>query len=383
MRTRKSSLESRSTSRRQIHSAGRLRIASAAARWAPLLALSLAVLVGAACGRPEERRAEPATVSVRTAVLTTTTEASTAEAIGTLRAAREATLAGKVMGTVTEIRKRSGDPVRAGEVLIVIDSRDVAGQVIQAEGALAQATAAATLAEANFHRFEQLLQRGAASQLELDQARYQHETAQGAVKQAEGAVATAGSYQAYARIPAPFDGRVVDRLCEVGDLAAPGRPLLKMEDVGHLRLFAALEASRAATAIVGTTVQVRVPELGPGSYAGTISEVTPAADPATRSILLKIDLAGDPSLRAGLFGRALIPGGERRVVRLPAAAVVRRGGMTGAFVVEDARAVLRMVTLSEDDPERPEVLSGLAAGDSVVLDPPAGLEIGSRLEVRP
>jgi RND family efflux transporter MFP subunit len=255
--------------------------------------------------------------------------------------------------------------------------------VIQAEGALAQARAAATLAEANFRRFEQLFQRGAASELELDQARYQHETAQGAVKQAEGAVATAGSYQAYARIPAPFDGRVVDRLCEEGDLASPGRPLMKIEDIGHLRLFASLEASRAATAVVGTQVRVRVPELGSGSYTGTISEVTPAADPATRSILVKIDLTGDPTLRAGLFGRALIPAGERRAVRLPAAAVVRRGGMVGAFVNEGGRAVYRMVTLNEDDPERPEVLSGLSDGDSVVLDPPAGLEIGSKLEVRP
>lgn len=348
-----------------------------------LAALSaLGSLAGLGCGKPAEHRAEPPIVVVRTVALAAMPEVATAEAIGTLRAAREATIAGKVMGTVTEIRKRAGDPVRAGEVLIVIDSRDLAGQVIQAEGALAQAKAAATLAVTNFHRFEQLFQRGAASQLELDQARYQYETAQGAVKQAEGAVATAGSYQAYARIPAPFDGRVVDRLCEEGDLAAPGRPLLKVEDTAHLRLFASLEASRAGAAVVGMQVKVMVSEVGAGYHTGTISEVTPTADPATRSVLVKIDLADDPTLRAGVFGRALIPTGERRVLRVPSAAVVRRGGMIGAFVNEDGRAAFRMVTLNEDDPQRPEVLSGLSAGDSVVLDPPAGLEIGSRLEVR-
>jgi membrane fusion protein, multidrug efflux system len=339
-------------------------------------------LLASGCARKAEPRVEAPSAAVQTAVLAAATEPAMTEAIGTLRSAREATIAGKVMGTVTEIRKRAGDPVREGEILAVIDSRDVAGQMMQAEGALAQTRAAATLAETNFHRFEQLAERGAASALELDQARYQFQTAQGAVKQAEGAVATASSYQAYARIPAPFSGRVVDRLCEEGDLAAPGRPLLKIEDIGHLRLFASLEASRAGAAVVGAGVQVRVPEAGAKVFTGTISEVTPAADPATRSVLVKIDLTEDPLLRAGLFGRALLPGGERQTLRVPGRAVVRRGSMTGVFVDDGGHAALRMVTLNADDPERPEVLSGLSAGDRVVLDPPAGLEIGTKLEVR-
>jgi len=116
------------------------------------------------------------------------------EVTGSLHGARDAVLAAKVMGTVVEIRKGAGQAVRKGEVLVVLDDREVRGNIGQAEGALAQARAAASLAEANLHRFEQLKERGAASQLELDQARYQHETAQGAVRQAEGAVATAGSY---------------------------------------------------------------------------------------------------------------------------------------------------------------------------------------------
>jgi RND family efflux transporter MFP subunit len=321
-------------------------------------------------------------VAVSTETLATSRETDYVETIGTLKAAREATIAGKVMGTVTEIRKRAGDPVREGEILVVIDSRDVAGQVAQAEGALAQAKAAATLAETNFRRFQQLHERGAASALELDQARYQYDTALGAVKQAEGAVATASSYESYARIPAPFSGRVVDRRCEEGDLAQPGRPILEIEDTRHLRLFASLEASRAPAATVGKSVEVRVPERGDGVFAGTIREVTPAADPATRSVLVKIDLAETPSLAAGLFARARIPSGERDVLRVPASAVVRRGSLTGVFVDVEGRAAFRMVTLAGDGGDRPEVLAGLSAGDVVVLSPPPALTIGARLEAR-
>lgn len=339
-------------------------------------------LLSTGCGHQEEKHAEAAPVPVRVAALQPARESGSVEAVGTLRAAREATIAGKVMGTVVEIRKRAGDAVRQGEILLVIDSRDVAGQVAQAEGALAQARAAAVLAETNFKRFEQLHARGAASQLELDQARYQHETALGAVRQAEGAVATATSYQAYARIPAPFAGRVVDQLCEEGDLAAPGRPLMKLEDSSNLRLFASLEASRAEAAVIGARVAVIVPSQPGRSIPGTIAEVTPAADPATRSILVKVDLEPDPALKAGVFGRALLPLGEREVLRVPAAAVVRRGGMTGVFVAEGGRAMFRMVVLDDDRPEAPAVISGLSGGESIVLDPPAALQVGSRVEVR-
>jgi len=361
-----------------------LKPARRATRAAGLLgAAAFLLLAGVGCARhAEEKRATAAPVPVRTVTLVEELEPGSVEAIGTLRAAREATIAGKVMGTVTEIRKRAGDSVREGEILLVIDSRDVAGQVVQAEGALAQARAAATLAETNYRRFEQLHQRGAASGLELDQARYQHETALGAVKQAEGAVATASSYSAYARIPAPFNGRVVDRLAEEGDLAAPGRPLMKIEDATRLRLFASLEASRADAAEVGKRVTVRVPELGGRPVPGTITEVSPSADPGTRSILVKIDLEPDPALRSGLFGRVRIPVGERSALRLPADAVVRRGGLTGAFVVKDGRAVYRMVTLDDDGSDRLEVLAGLRSGETVVLAPPEGLEIGAAVEVR-
>jgi RND family efflux transporter MFP subunit len=347
----------------------------------------LAFLVGgpvlSGCARREPQRHAPAAASVRTEVLLARTESATAEAVGTLRATREATISSKVMGTIIEIRKNAGDAVREGEILLVIDSRDLSGQVMQAQGSLAQARAAGALAETNFHRFEQLFARGAASQLELDQARYQYDTAKGAVQQAEGAVATAGSYKAYAEIPAPFSGRVVDRFCEEGDMASPGRPLMKIEDPRKLRLYASLDGTRAAAAQVGAPVEVQVPAIDNRVFRGTVAEVVPTADPVTRSILVKIDLEESPELRAGLFGRARLPLGQRTALRVPRAAVVQRGGVPGVFVAEAGKAVLRMVSLEEDRPESPQVLSGLRSGDQVILDPPTELEVGAPLEARP
>jgi RND family efflux transporter MFP subunit len=353
-------------------------------RLVKFLAICLLLMVWpvvSGCGSDSSEAHESDTVVVRTETLALIDESGTVEVVGSLYSAQEAVIASKVMGTVTDIHKNAGDPVVRGEVLIEIDSRDVAGQITQAEGALAQAKAAAVLAEANYQRFEQLHDRGSASNMELDQARYQYETARGAVRQAEGAVSTARSYKSYAEIPAPFEGRVVDRFCEVGDLASPGRPLMKIEDPARLRLHASLEATKASAAQPGAAVTVQVPALGTRDFSGTVREVVPAADPATHSFLVKIDLEPDPVLRAGLYGRALLPLGQRSALRVPRTAVVKRGGVTGVFVAESGRAVFRLVTLADSHDPAPEVLSGLSEGDHVIVHPPAALEVGSRIEV--
>ncbi|MEW6364140.1 MAG: efflux RND transporter periplasmic adaptor subunit [Acidobacteriota bacterium] len=346
------------------------------------------VITAALAALPSCARRETAPVDTRAPIAVNTTlvraadESDVVEAVGSLRSTREAVIAGKVMGTVTEIRKNAGDAVKRGEVVVVIDSRDIAGQIDQAKGALAQARAAAVIAETNFSRFEQLFARGAASQLELDQARYQYETTKGAVAQAEGAVQTASSYESYAEIPAPFDGRVVDRLCEVGDMAAPGRPLLKIEDADHLRLDVALSAKELAAASVGATVKVVIPALGDRELEGTVSEIVPAADPTTHSFLVKIDLPRDASLRSGLYGRAMFAAGIRRVVRVPRSAVVVRGGLTGVFLADENRARFRLVTISDAPGDSVEVLAGLSDSDRLIVGPGTALEEGVPIEVR-
>lgn len=347
----------------------------------PGLAVVVALAL-AGCGHREEPAPNRTAVTVRAQRVALVARAGTVEGVGSMQSAQDAVLASKVMGSVLEIRKRAGDTVRRGEVLVVVDSRDVAGQVAQAEGALAQARAAAVLAETNLKRFEQLLARGSASQLEADQARFQSETARGAVAQAEGALATARSFQSYAEIASPFDGRVVDRLCEVGDLAAPGRPLLRVENEKRLRLHVSLDAEKAAVAVPGAAVAVSVPSLGARRLRGTVAEVVPAADPATRSILVKIDLEPDPALRTGVYGRALFSTGLRQAIVVPRSAVRERGGLTGVFVIENARAAFRLVTTAEASGDSLEVLSGLSEGETLILAPPATLEADVPVEVQ-
>ncbi|HEU4929480.1 MAG TPA: efflux RND transporter periplasmic adaptor subunit [Candidatus Krumholzibacteria bacterium] len=338
-----------------------------------------------ACHRAQRVDSEQvAPVAVHVAVIENSGVPRVVEVGGTLHGAREAVLSAKVMGSILEIRKRAGDAVVQGEVLVVLDEREVAGNIGQAEGAVAQARAAASLAESNFKRYEFLFARGAASQLELDQARSAHESAQGAMQQAQSALDGAASYRSYARIPAPFDGRLVDRMADVGDLASPGRPLLRVEDARRLRLHVSLPETEANAAESGASVDVVVPSIPDGRWTGTVAEIVPAVDPATRTLLVKIDLPEDARLRSGLFARARFAAGERFGLHVPAGAVLRRGGMEGVFVVDGGRASFRLLKLADartgDDVE---VLAGLDAGAQVVLDPPAILIEGSPVEVQP
>jgi len=347
------------------------------ARMIPWLALASL----AACQNKEQAHTtDAAPVAVHSAVVQSGPITRTIEAGGSLHGVREAVLAAKVMGSVREIRKVAGDAVKQGEILIVLDDREVAGNIGQAEGGLAQAQAAASLADANYKRYQLLFERGSASQLELDQARFAHESAQGAVQQARAATESAGSYQA--RIPAPFDGRVVDRMADVGDLAAPGRALMRVEDARQLRLHVSLSENESGAAAPGDTVSVEVPSLPGRTWTGIVAEVVPAVDPATRTTLVKIDLPEDAALRSGLFARARFAAGKRDALRVPRTAVIGRGGMDGVFVVDGGKARFRMVQLAGGEAgELVEILSGVRAGERVVLAPPATLGEGAAVEV--
>ncbi|MDH3402745.1 MAG: efflux RND transporter periplasmic adaptor subunit [Acidobacteriota bacterium] len=359
-------------------------------RWTPTIApLAAALALAAGCGAPEPAGPEPAAVAIEAELATVerAEAASRVELFGTVRAQRTAAVAARVMAMVTAVRVRTGEAVREGQLLLEIDPQAAQGQLSQARGALAQAQAALALAERNYERFTALAASAAASELELDMARMQYDQARGAVEQAAGAVAAASSVAADSQVVAPFAGRVARRMVDVGDLAAPGRPLVMLESVDGRRLAVEVpeRVMAAAGLAVGDPVEARIdsrPDLG--TIAGTVAEVTPGADPGTHSFAVEVALPA-AAVAAGSSGRAWLAVDRREVVAVPRRALLRQGGLVLVVVRGgDGRAASRVVTLGDalaDD--RVEVLSGLAGGETVALDlavvPPAG----ARLEAAP
>jgi RND family efflux transporter MFP subunit len=196
----------------------------------------------------------------------------------------------------------------------------------------------------------------------------------------EQEVRGAGIMRDYAKLAAPFSGVVITRTVEPGNLATPGAPLLTIEQDGLYRLEASVDESKLANVRVGQAVEA-VLETD-RKLSARVSEIVPSVDAASRSYIVKLDLPATPQLRTGMFGRAIFPLGMQKVVAVPLAALMERGQLQSVFVVEDGVAHTRLVTTGRRTGNAVEVLSGLTAGEKVVLPAPVGLQDGARVEVR-
>jgi multidrug efflux pump subunit AcrA (membrane-fusion protein) len=373
------------------------------------LAAAVMLLVGVmetACSSPPERAtpdpAVPIAVTVATVAMSDLTD--TFDAGGVVEARNTAAVTARILAPVTEVRVAPGDRVQAGQVLVVLDGRSLEAQSrgarAQAQAARQGATAAAaeeraaqaslTLARATYDRIAALLAKKSATPQELDAATGALRNAEARLAGASARVleaasgveaADAGSQAAdvaesYTRITAPFTGLVTEKMVEPGNMAAPGAPLVRVEDTREFRLDVRVDESRVSQMATGAVVSVLLGADGGATreVTGVVSEVSRAVDADTRAFLVKVTLPETVGLRSGMFGRARFEGSRRQALVVPPEAVVRQGQMTSVFVVSDGVAHLRLVRVRDT-----EVLAGLSAGETVVVSPVPGLVDGRRV----
>lgn len=306
------------------------------------------------------------------------------EAVGTLRAAQTSDLASQMTGNIVAIRAQEGDRVQRGQVLAVIDDElpraavdRATAAVAAAEQQLVAAEADLALAESTLKRTQYLYEQKIVSQQEFEdvKARQQADLARRDIatagqSQAQAALRQAMTSLDYTRIRAPFNGIVTHKKADSGTLASPGMPIFTVEDTHRYRLEVALNESDVRYVRTGEEVAIAIEALGDAAPKGKVIQVVPAADPASRSFLVKIELPADPRLRSGLFGRAQFSRGKQQVLLIPRSAVVERGQLQGVFVLDQNRvATLRYVTLGKLSGSEIEVLSGLQLGEHFVANP--------------
>jgi RND family efflux transporter MFP subunit len=296
------------------------------------------LLVG--CGsEPEstgEPRGEPVLVEIFGVALEVVQDRY--EAVGTIRPRTSAKLASQVMATIESVAVEPGDAVEAGQQLAALDDRDLRAEYDRAR--------------ADYERFRRLLEKNAVTQAELDVVESRFRVARAALS--------------YSEIRAPFAGVVVQKLCDAGDMAVPGKTLFEIEAANAFRVEALIPERYGRFALVGAATEVRVDASGE-RCSGSIGEVVPGAQAETRSILVKIDAACGGPLQSGGFARARLPVGERSVISVPPAALRRTGQLEYVYVVHDGRAAMRLVKPGPARDERVEVLSGLEPGDRVIV----------------
>jgi len=268
------------------------------------------------------------------------------------------------MARVSDISADVGSRVGAGQVLIRLGTEDISANRAKAEAAVMVARAARDEAARHADRMDTLLAQDVVPQVQRDQAHLQLTQAESQLAMANAAlkeVETAGSY---ATIRAPFAGEVVGRHIDEGDVAAPGMPLLVLEQAGPREGRLSVPVEAAEVLKPGDTL--RVSTVGGRSARAPVSAVSAGADPRSKTVEVRVDLPAD--WPTGVSLSALVPTGITRAVTIPSEAVVRRGQLTGVQVVSPSGASLRWVRLGRSIGEgRVEVLSGLEPDDEIVV----------------
>lgn len=352
-------------------------------RIASFLAVGLvgaAALSGGACAR-RESPARPAAAARRltTVPVERKTVPVSIEVEGVVIGRFEAVVSSRLAARVAAVPAVPGSTVRAGAVLVRLDEQEVRGALAGARAAVAAANAALDLARRNRARFERLENRGAAAALELDRARQEEATATATVANALAAEKRAEIDGAQTVLTAPFDAVVVERFVSPGDLAGPGRPLVRIASISGRRVEAAPAEENAAALAPGDHLEV---EVAGRTVTGRIAEIVGTVDPATRRRTVRVDLPPGFEPVPGSFARVrvVLPGPAVPRLFVPARAIVARGGLEIAWAVDrDGRVALRYVRTGSRRDGHVEVLSGLEADERVVLDPPSDLEAETRI----
>lgn len=291
------------------------------------------------------------------------------EVIGSVQSRLEVNAASRVMATVREVRVRAGDRIAAGQVLVVLDSGDLRGALASASGALSAANANLERAARDHARFKELIKRGSVTAHEFDAAEAAYRAALADVAAAKGRVESARAALNYAVVTSPLTGVVDERLVEPGDLAVPGKPLVRVYDSNALRVELRVPEELTRSIRVGTRITVHVEAAGPDLPA-VVNEIVPAADPASRTFLVRAPLAPNAGLRPGMFARASMAAGSEQVLTVEREAVENVGQLETVRVLSEGAVQVRQITTGRIFNDRVEVLSGLNPGDRVLLESP-------------
>ena len=306
-----------------------------------------------------------------TAVTDTTIDAQL-DVAGVAEPFQQATLSTKLMGTVVAVLVHEGDVVSAGQPLVRIDARDLTAKAAQAAASVADAEASHRDALTQATRMRSLYADSAATKAQLDAAETGLSRAEAAIQSARAASAELGAVTDYALVRAPFAGVVTKRFVDVGAFAAPGAPLVAVQDVARLRIVASTTPDAVRSLRRGAPVDARIE----GNPVHAIVEgIVPAATGNLYTINA-IVANGDRALLAGSTASLLLPTGAQPALLVPASAVRREGDLTGVMVRTGAGAELRWVRIGRTVSGAVEVTSGLRADDQVVVPAVAAVATG-------
>jgi RND family efflux transporter MFP subunit len=362
-----------------VHTVRSIRFVAAAA-----LLVAAAGCTGKAAVEPVTQ--QPRALPVRGVAVEQRTLEDTLVVTGSLRPRAEIKVIAEVTARLTKILKDEGAVVREGDLLATLDDTDYGLSLQRAKAAYAVADANRAHAAAERDRANSLLKTGGITDKDNLQAQVNLQVAEASIAQAKAEVAIAEQNVTRTRIVAPFSGRIADRLADAGAVLATGTPIFSLVDDSVLEFRGSVPSSDYGKVKLNAPVTLTVDALPDVAVKGEVIRVVPLVQERNRSFELIARVPGRAGLVGGLFARASIHVRDiPNALLVPPSAVVRDGAdptKADIFVVANGKAERRSVTLGAEQPDAIQVVKGLAAGDTVVIDPPVSLTSGATVQVQ-
>ncbi|MDD3146916.1 MAG: efflux RND transporter periplasmic adaptor subunit [Candidatus Riflebacteria bacterium] len=316
------------------------------------------------------------------------------QAIGTVRSRNEVDIVPRIIARILEIKVRSGDRVKKGDVLAILDAKDLSSVVSQgqeqlravtasvgaAEEQVKAAKAALDMATRELDRTRSLFEKNAAAKRDYEQSMTAFKQAEAGLQQAiqqrmaasaQAAAAGQGIKQAevglgYATVLSPIDAIVAERLADPGDLGNPANVMLRLFDPESLLLEVPVREALVQEVTLGATVTYSVPALS-RTFEGSVREIVPSVDPHSRTFLVKVCIDNSTGLMPGMFGTIKVPlKSEKKVIIIPESAIIRTGQLESVVEVEGGRLLRRQIRSISAGAGVREVVSGLMPGQMIL-----------------
>jgi RND family efflux transporter MFP subunit len=326
---------------------------------------------------------------VRTLPLQEQTTLEWSEYHGIVRSRNSVELIALVAGRVKAVHVKAGQAVHERDLLVELDSAEFHARVQAAESRKAAAEAAKIDADHYFTRIQNLFPKGSATKEDLDTATARQQSAEAAFREATARVEEARTALQYTELRSPINGIIVDKKVNPGDFTMPGLPasagmpsgrvLLTLYDPDALWFEVSIPERLSSSAKVGAPVTVII-EPAQFTLEGKFVEVMAGVDESSRNFIARVDLPPSSTVKVGMTGRARFVTGEKRVLTVPAEALVNRGQLDMVFLAEGGRARLHLVRSGKRTSDKIEILSGLRTGEMLIVNPTESLRDGDSVE---
>ena len=303
---------------------------------------------------------------------------------GALMPERSATVRAQLPGSVLQTYAEQGQAVKAGATLAKMDQTALQEPYLSARAALASASNNNDIAQRELARSEKLLAAGAISERDIDQSRRSAIAARAALEDARARLATAQKQWGNSIVTSPLAGVVSERQVSAGDVVQPGAAMFTVVDPSSMRLEASVPADQLAMVRVGVPVSFTITGYPGQQFLGRVTRINPTADPATRQVRLYVSIPNaGRTLVGGLFANGRIAATAHNGIAAPVSAVDMRGTSPTVVRIKNGKADRVQVQLGirDEGTERIEILSGVQAGDTLLLGAAQGITPGTPVRV--